>query len=256
MVQNIILDSHAHVDVVPALGWYDTADKLIKLMDQAGISMAVISGYLNSPGPEPDNLRVIGEAVEKYPKRLIGYARLDPWFDEECIRTLEESVRNYKIRGVKLHPAHYTLYPFGPLTVKLAQRAGELGLPVLFHCGDEMMCLPYQIDRLAAQAPDTKIILAHIGGFFSNDSALEVAARRSNVWVDTSEIPFPNMVRKAVDHLGAEKVLFGSDAPCCDIRLEILKVELAGLSLEQEQLVMWKNYAQMMGIDTEELKCE
>lgn len=247
----MILDSHAHVDVVPALGWYDTADKLIQRMDQAGIAKAAISGYLNTPGPNTGSLKTIAAAVEKYPDRLIGYARMDPWFDEACIRILEEAVANLGMRGVKLHPAHYTLYPFGPLTVKLVRRAGELGLPVLFHCGDEMMCLPYQIDRLAAQCPDTTIILAHIGGFFSGEAALNVAARRVNVLVDTSEIPLPGMIRKAVDRLGAEKVLFGTDAPCCDIRLEIMKVKLAELTPDQERLVMYENFARLMGIQIE-----
>jgi uncharacterized protein len=246
----MILDSHTHMDVVPSLGWYDTAEKLIQRMDEADITMAAISSYLNAPGPNPDTLKTISAAVEKYPDRLIGYARLDPWFDDECVKMLEDAVKNLGIRGVKLLPAHYTLYPYGPLTVKLVQRAGELGLPVLFHSGDEIMCLPYQIDRLAAQCPDTKIILAHIGGYFSGDAALDVAERRENVWVDTSEIPFPDRVRKAVDRLGAEKVLFGSDAPCCDIRLEILKVKLADLTPEQEQLVMCDNYAKIMGIST------
>jgi predicted TIM-barrel fold metal-dependent hydrolase len=244
----MILDSHAHMDVVPSLGWYDTAEKLLQRMDECGVAKAAISGYLNTPGPNPDSLRTIAEAVEKYPDRLIGYARLDPWFDDDCIHALEEAVLEMGMRGVKLHPAHYTLFPYGPLTVKLARRAAELGVPVLFHSGDEIMCLPYQIDRLADQCPETRFILAHIGGYFNGEAALRVAERRENVWVDTSEMPFPQMVRKAVDRLGAEKVLFGTDAPCCDIRLEILKVKLAGLTPEQEELVMYKNYAKMMDI--------
>jgi predicted TIM-barrel fold metal-dependent hydrolase len=247
----IYLDSHAHVDVVPALNWYDTADKLIKRMDEAGVKMAAISGYLNVPGPNPDGLKVIRDAVTRYPDRLLGYARLDPWFDDRCIEALNDAVQDFGCRGVKLHPAHYTLYPFGPETVKLARRAGELGLPILFHCGDEIMCLPYQIDRLAAQCPDTTIILAHIGGFFSGESALVVAERRKNVLVDTSEIPFPEMVRKAVERLGPEKVLWGTDAPCCDIRHEIRKVELAGLTETQQQLLFSENYARLMGINLE-----
>ncbi|MDR3574371.1 MAG: amidohydrolase family protein [Anaerolineaceae bacterium] len=247
----IYLDSHAHVDVVPALNWYDTADKLVQRMDAAGVSQAAISGYLNAPGPNPHGLQVIAEAVTKYPHRLIGYARLDPWYDDRCVDALNEAVTSWGCRGVKLHPAHYTLYPFGPETVKLANRAGELGLPILFHCGDEIMCLPYQIDRLAEKCPHTTIILAHIGGFFSGEAALNVAERRSNVLVDTSEIPFPQMVRKAVDRLGPEKVLWGTDAPCCDIGHEILKVRLAGFSEEVQQMLFAGNYARLMGIELE-----
>jgi len=247
----IYFDSHAHVDVVPALNWYDTADKLVARMDAACVKIAAISGYLNTPGPNPDDLQVIADAVAKYPNRLIGYARLDPWYDDRCVEALNEAVKGWGCRGVKLHPAHYTLYPFGPETVKLARRAGELGLPILFHSGDEVMCLPYQIDRLAEQCPETTIILAHIGGFFSGEAALNVAERRANVLVDTSEIPFPWMVRKAVDRLGAEKVLWGTDAPCCDIGHEILKVELAGLTKTQEQMLFAENYARLMRIDLE-----
>ncbi len=250
----MILDSHAHVDVVPALGWYHTADKLVRQMDEAGIAMAAISGYMNAPGPNPDSLRTIADAVAAYPDRLIGYARLDPWFDDACVRTLEAAVRDWGCRGVKLHPAHYTLHPFGQQTVKLVRRAGELGLPVLFHCGDEMMSLPYQIDRLAAACPETTIILAHIGGFFSGNAALDVAARRENTFVDTSEIPLPHMVRRAVDVLGAEKVLFGTDGPSIDMGLEITKVKLAGLSCSQEEQVFCRNYATLMGIPVEDTR--
>jgi hypothetical protein len=247
----IYLDSHAHVDVVPALNWYDSAEKLVARMDKAGIRMAAISGYLNAPGPNPEGLKGIADAVAQYPDRLIGYARLDPWYDDRCVETLDAAVRDWGCRGVKLHPAHYTLYPFGQETVKLAHRAGELGLPMLFHCGDEIMCLPYQIDRLAEKCPNTTIILAHIGGFFSGEAALDVAERRPNVLVDTSEIPFPGMVRKAVDRLGAEKVLWGTDAPCCDIGHEIRKVELAGLTAGQERQLFCENFARLMGIPLE-----
>jgi len=220
-------------------------------MDKAGVRMAAISGYLNAPGPNPDGFKVISDAVAKYPDRLIGYARLDPWFDDRCVDALNVAVRDWGCRGIKLHPAHYTLYPYGPETVKLARRAGELGLPILFHCGDEIMCLPYQIDRLALQCPETTIILAHIGGFFSGESALNVAERRKNILVDTSEVPFPEMVRKAVDRLGIEKVLWGTDAPCCDILHEIKKIELAGLNEKQQQLIFAENYAHLMGINLE-----
>ncbi|MDY6846697.1 MAG: amidohydrolase family protein [Chloroflexota bacterium] len=245
----MILDSHAHIDVVPSFGWFDTAEKLIGMMDEAGVSMAAVSGYYNLPGPNPESIQLIAEAVQKYPDRIIGYIRLDPWFEGKCLEQLDLAVKEYGIRGVKLHPAHYTLHPFGDQTVRLARRAGEYGIPMLFHSGDEMMCLPYQIDRLAAQAPETTIILAHTGGFFSNKAAIEVARRRENVYVDTCEIPLPRVVKQAVQELGAEKVLFGTDAPCCDIKVEIRKVELAGLSQEEERLVFFENYANLMGIE-------
>jgi predicted TIM-barrel fold metal-dependent hydrolase len=226
---------------------YDTAEKLLARMDEAGVDMAAISSSRNTPGPTCDAHEHIIDAVHAYPDRLIGYARIDPWYGEASVAALEEAAAR-GLRGLKLHPATYMLYPYDDLTVSVVQRAGELGLPVLIHSGDENMCLPYQIDRLAARCPDTTIILAHIGGYFYHQAALDVAERRANVLVDTSEIPLPDHVRQAVGRLGAENVLFGTDAPCCDIRLELLKIERAGLTAEQEECVLYRNYAALMGI--------
>jgi predicted TIM-barrel fold metal-dependent hydrolase len=110
------------------------------------------------------------------------------------------------------------------------------------------MSPPYQTDLLAIQCPDTTVILAHIGGFFSGEAALTVAQQRANVLVDTSEVPFPDMLRKAVERLGAEKVLFGRDGPGIDIRLETMKVKL---SSQQEWLVMCDSFARLMGVSVE-----
>jgi predicted TIM-barrel fold metal-dependent hydrolase len=59
------------------------------------------------------------------------------------------------------------------------------------------------------------------------------------------------MVRKAVDRLGAEKVLWGTDAPCCDIGHEILKVKLAGLTIDQQCKLFYENFASLLAIPLE-----
>lgn len=127
-----IIDMHAHVDVCEPLNWYDTGEKLIALMDEAGIEKAVVSAYLNLPGPDMTCLERLFRSCEPFGDRLMIFVRMDPWFGEECIQFLREAVKRYPIKGIKLHPAHYTLHPFGDLTVQLMKAAGELKLPVLF----------------------------------------------------------------------------------------------------------------------------
>ncbi len=244
-----IIDMHAHVDVCEPLNWYDTGDKLIKLMDEAGVEKAVVSAYLNLPGPDNTCADRLWKSIEPYAERFMMFVRMDPWFGDECIKFLENLCEKYPVRGVKLHPAHYTLHPYGKLTVDLCKRAGELGLPVLFHCGDEMMCLPLQIGELAKQCPDTTIILAHMGGFAHNRDAIEMAQTYSNIYIDTSEVPLVKEIRWFVDELGAERVLFGTDAPCCDPLVEIKKVMLAGLTEEELEYVMYKNAVRIMGLE-------
>ena len=247
-----IIDMHAHVDVCPPLNWYDTADKLIKLMDEAGIEKAVVSAYLNVPGPDNSCAERLWKSIEPYKERFMMFIRMDPWFGQDCIDFLRDACKKYPIRGVKLHPAHYTLHPYGELTVDLCREAGKLGLPVLFHCGDEMMCLPLQIGELAKQCPDTTVILAHMGGFAHNRDAIEVAKTCPNVYVDTSEVPLCKEIKWFVDELGPEKVLFGTDAPCCDPLVELKKVQLAGLTREELESVLYKNAVRIMKLEDKE----
>ena len=244
-----IIDMHAHVDICEPLNWYDTAEKLIKLMDEAGIEKAVVSAYLNLPGPDNTCADRLWKSIEPYADRFMMFIRMDPWFGEEAIRFLEDACQKYPIRGVKLHPAHYTLHPYGKLTVDLCKKAGELGLPVLFHCGDEMMCLPLQIGALASQCPETTIILAHMGGYAHNRDAIEVAKKNDNVYIDTSEVPLCYEIKEFVDALGPQKIFFGTDAPCCDPLVELKKVLLAGLSEEELDYVLYKNAIRVMRLE-------
>ena len=223
-----IIDMHAHVDVCEPLNWYDTAEKLITLMDEAGIEKAVVSAYLNLPGPDMTCGMRLWDSIEPYKERFMMFLRMDPWFGQE---------------------AHYTLHPYGELTVRLCRKAGELGLPVLFHCGDEMMCLPLQIGELAAQCPDTVIILAHMGGYAHNRDAIEVAKKYKNIYIDTSEVPLVKEIRWLVDELGAERIFFGTDAPCCDPIVKNKKVLLAGLSEEELEKVLYQNAVRVMGLE-------
>ena len=59
-------------------------------------------------------------------------------------------------------------------------------------------------------------------------------------------MPYPEMIRRAVATIGAERVLFGSDGPGCVPALEIEKVRLVGLSPEDEALVLGGNIKRIL----------
>jgi len=244
-----IIDIHAHMDILEPLNWFDTPDKLINLMDEANIEAAAVMPYLNYPGPDKNSIDKLVESASKYSERLLCFPRLDPWYGERTLEALENANEKYDIRGVKLHPAHYTLHPYGELTVNLVKKAGDLNLPVLFHCGDEMMCLPLQIGELAKQCPQTTIILAHLGGYFHNQDVLTVAKKYKNIYIDTSEIPYVKYIEEFVKELGADRVIFGTDAPCCDPIVEIEKVKLADLTQRQFKKVFYENAKEILKLN-------
>jgi predicted TIM-barrel fold metal-dependent hydrolase len=240
------------MDEVKSLGWIDPPERVIRFMDMVGIDKAVVSTYCNTPGIKDDALEYVAENVAKYPDRLIPYVRLDPWYGQRTLEVLTKAVEIYKFKGAKLHPVHYSLHPFGEDTVNIMKRAAHYVIPVLFHCSDEMMCLPYQIEEACRQSPDTKVILAHMGGFFHRADAIEVAYNNENVYLDTCEFPYPEGIREAARKLGSRKLLFGTDLPTDNPFFEIEKIKCIHLPKEDEDNIFFKNIASILKINLQE----
>jgi len=242
----MIIDSHTHVDEVPSLGWIDPPETLLTLMDEAGIAKSVIMTYTDLPGSNPDALSYIADIVARYSDRLVGYARLNPNYGEVAVRLLEDAIVRYGFKGLKLHPVSTLAHPADEGTIALIHKAAEYNAPTLFHCGDEPMTTPLTIAEVAEKCPEATIILGHMGGYFHVDEAIEVAARLPNILLETSAMPYPMMIKKAVDRVGAHRVLFASDGPGCDPSIEVEKVRLAGLTPDQETRVFEDNIRRLL----------
>ncbi len=243
----MIIDSHVHVDELTSIGWVDPPEAILKLMDEAGIEKAVIMTYTDAPGLNPQALEYIADAVKKHSDRLYGYARMNPFYGAQAIEMFERAITEYGLHGLKLHPVSSLAHPADDATIHLIHKAAELGVPTLFHCGDEPLTTPYELEYSAAACPEASIIFGHMGGYFHVDQAIQVAARRPNVYLDTPAMPNPVWIRRALDQLGPERVVFASDGPGCDPRLEVYKVRRAALSAEEEKLVFCGNIQRLLG---------
>jgi predicted TIM-barrel fold metal-dependent hydrolase len=242
-----IFDAHMHVDDVPSLGWSMSAADCIRRMDAAGVESAIIMSITDAPALNPAALELIAAACAEYPQRLHGFARLHPGYGDEAIKLLRTAVRELGFTGLKLHPVSTLSHPSGPDTVALVREAADLGIPVLFHCGDEPMTTPYQIAPLAAACPQAQIILGHMGGYYHVDDAIAAAEKYPNLYLETSAMPFPDKIHEAVRRIGAGRVIFGSDGPVCPPVLEVEKVRLANLTDPEAAQVLGGTIRQLLG---------
>jgi len=233
----MIIDSHTHVD---RFGWYDPPETILRLMDEAGIDQSIIMTYGDAPDVE-GSIEYIAEAVQKYPERLIGYARINPARGGEAHRLFRKAMEEYGLMGLKLHPVGSLCHPADPETLDMIRLASRYRAPVLFHCGDEELTLPLQVAQAAEACPEATIILGHMGGYFHWRDAIRAGQRYPNVFLDTSAIPYPQAIEEAVKHLGSRRVLYASDGPGCDPSIEIHKVRMAGLAAEDEAAVFHRN---------------
>jgi uncharacterized protein len=243
----VILDAHMHVDDVPSLGWSMSARQCVEAMDAAEIDAGVVMTVTDLPELNPNALELIADACGEYPDRLYAFARIHPWYGDEAEALLERSFSDYGcFKGLKLHPVSTIAHPSGADTQRLVRAAARHNAPTLFHCGDEPMTTPLAIEPLAASCPEATIILGHMGGYFHGDEAIEVAERRPNIILETSAFPYPAKIREAVERLGADRVIYGSDGPVCSPRIEVEKVRLAGLDEEPERRVLGDTAAELL----------
>jgi predicted TIM-barrel fold metal-dependent hydrolase len=242
----VIIDSHAHVDEVPAIGWIDPPEALIAELDEAGIDRAVVMTYTEAPALNPRAVEYLAEQVARFPDRLIAYVRLHPWYEEQAHNLLDRAIREYGMKGLKLHPVGSLAHPASEASLKLIRQAASYHAPILFHCGDEALTTPLQIAQAAEAVPEATIILGHMGGYFHVEEAIETATRVPNLLLETSAMPYPYMIRRAIDAIGPDRVLFASDGPGCSPVLELHKLELAELTPDERELVRSGNIQRLL----------
>lgn len=244
----MIVDFHTHVDEAEAFGWIDPPEKIVGLLDEAGIDRAVIMTYTDLPGSNPNALDYIVESAGTSPDRLIPFVRLNPNYPAAIPELITRAVE-LGVRGVKTHPTTTLAHPAGAATVSMLRHAAAAGLPVLFHCGDDPYTTPQTLGLAAAAVPECMLVFAHMGGYFHVRDAIDTALRNPNVYLETSAMPYPELIREAVDAIGHERLLFGSDGPGCNPALELLKVRGLGLPADQEAAVLGGNALRLLGLE-------
>jgi predicted TIM-barrel fold metal-dependent hydrolase len=168
-----------------------------------------------------------------------GNPRL-PGYLEEVERFLDHP----KFLGLKLHPLIDGYHPNEPgVHPMMALLEDRGGLPVLVHCGHPIFTLPWSIEELAVAHPDVRVILGHMGhgNVVYINASIDVAARNPNVYLETSGMPMHTKIKEAVDRIGPERVLYGSDVPFHHPAVEILRVQVSGLEPEHLEQVLRTN---------------
>jgi uncharacterized protein len=235
-----VIDAHCHAGKGEAMSapWTSFADAELTLRraEEAGIDKTIIFPIEN-PTYERAN-EEIARLVERYPDRFIGFAKHDPIAEAGRIeRLLTREVKERGLKGLKLHKTP---------TREMLDVVADLKVPILFHP-------PKVADfhMIAAAYPRINFIMAHLGSFASRDwsehlAAIDVARRYPNVYLETSSVVFFEYLEQAARELPAEKLIFGSDGPLVDSRVELYKIRLLKLPRDKEAKVLGGNILRLL----------
>jgi uncharacterized protein len=234
-----LIDVHAHIGR-SLFGHEQTVDDLLQAMDENGIAQAVLSPLKPVDyhlGPENDR---IWQAVAAHPDRFVGFARVDPWQGEAAVAEVQRAC-DLGLVGLFLHPFEEQFAANDEQVFPLMEFLRERNLPLLLAGGYPGFSHPSQIGDLARQFQDVAIIATHGGQLNISGLLLADAGRmlraNPNVVMETSGIYREDFIEDTVQELGAERVVFGSNAPYMDLGFETLRVRLAHLSDAEKELV-------------------
>ena len=155
----------------------------------------------------PDN-EGVARLVAAHPDRFRGWIFLNPRNNPGVLDELERWRAVPGMIGIKLHPHwhDYRTEILGPVL----RRAEELGLPALIHLGFRKRG---DFRSICREHPRLKVISAHAGFPFYQDLWAYRGAH-PNLHVDLSS-PYidERLARAAVQAMGPERCLYGTDAP-------------------------------------------
>ncbi|MAE67773.1 MAG: hypothetical protein CMJ18_26255 [Phycisphaeraceae bacterium] len=164
----------------------------------------------------------------------------------------EAMLRLPKCVGIKVHPEEH-VYPIREHGRAVFEFAARHDAVVLIHSGHEHS-LPADIVPFVNDHPNVRLILAHIGCSSDFDRTLQVrgvqASRHGNVFADTSSMmsTTPEMIEWAVDEIGADRVLFGTDTPIYFTAMQRARIDHAELGDDVKKMILRDNAAALLGL--------
>ncbi len=236
------------------------AEELIEEMDASGVDAAVVCGFpWTDTGICHLHNDYMLESVEKYPDRLVGLATVNPRdkaFSAELERCLERGLAgagevSADAQGFSLADPNSG----GRLWSILVER----GVPAILHVNEAVghyypgktATTPRKAYEFLVAYPRVKSVLAHWGGgLFFYELMKEVKEATANAYYDTAASPFlyePQIYRVAVEIVGAERVLFGSDYPLLRMLRHIREIEETDLSEGAKRDIFAENALTLFG---------
>jgi len=251
-----IIDMHVHHT------WADPADppwalieETLTLAQQCGIAKVGLLGTYSFHGydPTPEGIYACNthaaRIVERYPDQAYSFCYLNPAHDPAFIHAeLDRCVGDFGMKGIKLWIAVNARDPRLDVVMAGARRHH---LPVLHHAWYKATgyvyneSTPADVRDLALRFPDVSIIMAHLNGCDVR-GVLDIKDL-PNVSIDTSgSQPDAGFIEFAVAELGAERILFGSDAPIRDYAVQLAKVTGAKISDAARQQILGENAIRLL----------
>lgn len=237
-----VTDVHVHVQVPGDI------DPLVERgarfgITRFGLSAVFIGGHSPTPAQCREGNDIVLAARDRQPAAALPFCYVNPCHTAEAVAEIGRCVAGHGMVGIKLWIAAKASEE---CVVPVAERAAELGVPVLQHTwykvvqGYEHESTPADLAVLARRVPQATFIMAHLFG--GGQRGVADIADCPNVYADCcggeAEV---GRLEEAVARLGAERILYGSDGAGRSFATQLGKVLGALLPEDAKRLILSTN---------------
>ncbi len=237
----MIVDCHVHVKGGDKYRREFRPGQILQAMDEAAIDKSVIFSIC-LPSRPANQLTM--DCYAAAPDRFIPFAYAIPAEGQGALDELQRCFDAEPMRGLKLHCGEMQ-EPSLELLAPLLELCIDREAPVLMD-----MALNLSLAReIAEKFPQLKFIIAHLGSPYDEDLAEQfiiLAEAHPAVHLDSSYCHRPWKIPEAIQRLGADRVVFGSDGPLIHPAIELAKIEVCRLSPDDYAKVTCDNIMRLL----------
>jgi predicted TIM-barrel fold metal-dependent hydrolase len=217
---------------------HNTCPSLLERMNHFGIELSLISNlngiFYKNTQPANEELYTELKSNRLFANRFIPFAVINPiyagWRND-----LEQSVRKFGMKGIRLYPAYHDYAITNPSCIELVKRARDLELPVALTMRmvdsrqrswmdiSEEWSLKSVIP-LIKEVPDAKYLILNLANSMKLDATETEILKKTDFLFDTSgrSLTDPAEIIKAY---GKDRLAFGTHSPFLVYMTGLLRIE-------------------------------
>jgi predicted TIM-barrel fold metal-dependent hydrolase len=233
---------------------HTSGDDALRLMDRFHVDRAAIASLRGIHGDWKEANAETFALTQSHKDRLTPVACMSPMSGGggEALRQLVDQ----GFRGIRLYPLMLQGYSLGgAFADAIAAAAGALGIPVIIPTRPMMnfrfAVIPIgDIASLAERHAQTTFVLSGPNYLSEFQASVEAMRRCANMVIETSCMQGFQAVRRLVEAVGEDRVLFGTGLPLHYPACNIAKLIHGDLSDSQRAAVGGGNAARILGLPT------
>ena len=250
----MIFDCDTHLSPYRNFDGAIDAAGLDDMLASAGIDRSLIWLMPQGVDDVSESNRYVYDSAKQYPRFFpFGWSNVREGL-EKALYDAKMCLSDYGFKGVKLNGAQNDYHIDCPEAMKVCEYISKEKGIIAFHIGADFPdnTSAARASNVAKAFPETTILMIHMGGAGEPDFAREVidaAKIYKNMMLVGSYVNIEH-VKAAIDELGAERVIYGSDAPFSE-PIGVLKqydTMLSGYDQEVKEAVMYKNAFRIFGL--------